>query len=281
MATNWIDDRPEGIRLQNLAVTNMTGRVMSSWPKNLSAEVLQAIKKCEIFGFREGIDPSLEPTAIAMVFPLFFFFDIPSTSIFWPNDHFQYCMFFRASFLTIRDNNAHVILTADADSLPTDVKELLNDYDIVGCHSSKSNDASFHARINSSRYIRLLWESDDDDRKGHAAIFEIKSGKTLERAVKKSRERSVQQLFAKLESVASAVEGSDLDTDGASFEPTTRCINYTRKRQLMTRSGLLRCCGMSSPAHVDHDFACCCSRLFLNCVSRIVSIQVRCHFWRC
>ena len=49
-----------------------------------------------------------------------------------------------------------MILTAEADSLPTDAKELLNDYGFVGCHSSKSNDLSVHARINSSGYIRLL-----------------------------------------------------------------------------------------------------------------------------
>ena len=32
------------------------------------------------------------------------------------------------------------ILTSEADSLPTDAKELLNDYGFVGCHSSRSND---------------------------------------------------------------------------------------------------------------------------------------------
>ena len=45
---------------------------------------------------------------------------------------------------------------------------------------------------------------------GHAAIFEVKFGKTSERAVRESRERSAEQLLADLESVASAVEGSDL-----------------------------------------------------------------------
>ena len=34
---------------------------------------------------------------------------------------------------------AHVILTAKADILPTDEKELLDDYGLVGCHSSRSN----------------------------------------------------------------------------------------------------------------------------------------------
>ena len=73
-----------------------------------------------------------------------------------------------------------MILTAEADSLPTDEKELLDDYGLVGCHSSRSNDLSVHARIDSSGYIRLSWES-DDDRNGHAAIFEVKFGQKTER----------------------------------------------------------------------------------------------------
>ena len=54
-----------------------------------------------------------------------------------------------------RNNCAHVILTAEADSLPTDEKELLDDDGLVGCHSCRSNDLSVHARIDSSGYIRL------------------------------------------------------------------------------------------------------------------------------
>ena len=72
------------------------------------------------------------------------------------------------------NNYAYVILTAEADSLPTDAKELLDDYGLVGCHSSRSNDLSVHERIDSSGYIRLAWESGDDDRNGYAAIFEVK-----------------------------------------------------------------------------------------------------------
>ena len=70
------------------------------------------------------------------------------------------------------NNYAHVILTSEADSLPLDEKELLDDRGLVGCHSSTSNDLSIHARIDSSGYIRLLWESDDD-----RTIFEVKFGK--------------------------------------------------------------------------------------------------------
>ena len=55
-------------------------------------------------------------------------------------------------------------LTGEADLLPTNAKELLHDYGSVGCHSSKSNDLSVHARIASFGYIRLLWESDVGNR---------------------------------------------------------------------------------------------------------------------
>ena len=69
---------------------------------------------------------------------------------------------------------------------------------------------SVRARINSSGFFRRSRESDDDNRCGHAAIFEVKFVKTSERAVKESRERSSEQLFADVELVTSAVEGSNL-----------------------------------------------------------------------
>ena len=71
-----------------------------------------------------------------------------------------------------RNNYAHVILTAEADSLPTDEKYLLEDYGLVGCHSTKGNFMSVHARIDSTGYVRLPRESNDEEDKGsHAAIF--------------------------------------------------------------------------------------------------------------
>ena len=60
-----------------------------------------------------------------------------------------------------------MIVTAEAESLPTDEKELLEDYGLVGCHSSRSNDMSVHARIESTGYVGLLWESSKDDDKVH------------------------------------------------------------------------------------------------------------------
>ena len=49
-AMNWIDDRPDGLTLQNFALATMTGPVMSSLPKNLTADVHYAIDKCESLG---------------------------------------------------------------------------------------------------------------------------------------------------------------------------------------------------------------------------------------
>ena len=63
------------------------------------------------------------------------------------------------------------------------------------------------------------------------------------RATEASRERSPER-FNDLESVASVVEGSDPGASEDCFEPTASCVNDTKKRQLVTRSGLsrLRCC---------------------------------------
>ena len=65
------------------------------------------------------------------------------------------CHFFRELWV---NKFAHVILTAEADSLSTDAKQLLDDCGLVGCHSNKGNYLSIHARIDSTRYVRLLWE---------------------------------------------------------------------------------------------------------------------------
>ena len=59
------------------------------------------------------------------------------------------------------------MLTAEADSLPIDDQELFDDYSLMVCHSSRSNDLSVHTRIDSSRYVRFLSESDDDSNGRH------------------------------------------------------------------------------------------------------------------
>ena len=163
-----------------------------------------------------------------------------------------------ADFSLVRDscgnNYALVILTAEAGSLSTDAKQLLEDYGLVGCHSSRGNDLSVHARIDFTGCVRLLWEStEEDDENGHAAIFEVKFGKKAEGVTAELREGTAESLFDNLESVELAVEGSDLGTTEDNFVPTARCIQDTKERQLVTRSGLqrLRCC----VCHLHHERA--------------------------
>ena len=60
---------------------------------------------------------------------------------------------------------------------------------LVGCHSSRSKDLSVYARIDSTGYVRFLWESsEEDDTKSHAAIFEVKFGEKGEGVITDSRE---------------------------------------------------------------------------------------------
>ena len=42
-ATNWIKDRPEGLKLQNLALATMTGPALSNLQRKLTADVQYAI----------------------------------------------------------------------------------------------------------------------------------------------------------------------------------------------------------------------------------------------
>ena len=115
-----------------------------------------------------------------------------------------------------------MILTAEADSLSTDAKQLHEDIVLVRCHSSRSNDLSVHARSDATGYVRLLWESsEEDDKNTHAAIFEVKFGKKAEEAITDSRERTADTLSNDLQSVALVVEGSDGNITEDNFVPTT------------------------------------------------------------
>ena len=69
---------------------------------------------------------------------------------------------------------------------------------------------------------------------------EVKFGSNPNRVTEASRERSAEQFFDDLESVAFVVEASNLGTSEDRIEPTASCINDTRKKQLVTRSGLSR-----------------------------------------
>ena len=109
------------------------------------------------------------------------------------------------------NNFAHVIWRAEADNLPTDTRQLLEDYGLVGCHSARGNDLSVHSRIDSTSYVRLLWESNGEANEfSHAAIFEVNFGKKSESAIADLREQTADTLFSDLGTVALVIEGSDL-----------------------------------------------------------------------
>ena len=122
-----------------------------------------------------------------------------------------------------------MILTAEADSLPTDARQLFEDCGLVGCHSSRSKDLSVHASIDSTGYVRLLWElSEEDDKNTQAAIFEVKFG-TQEK--KQSQTRASEQLitlFTDIEFVALALEGSEHNNTEDNFVPTAKM--YSRHK---------------------------------------------------
>ena len=68
LATNWIKDRPEGLKLQNLALATMTGPAMSSLPKKMTADVQYAINKCESLGSGKQLILHGHSSAIAQDF---------------------------------------------------------------------------------------------------------------------------------------------------------------------------------------------------------------------
>ena len=89
LATNWIKDRPEGLKLQNLALATVTGPVLSSLLRNLTADIQYATNKCAslahgnngsftgIHRYAQGIFPRIWQS-----------FDV----ICLPNVHLQCCM---------------------------------------------------------------------------------------------------------------------------------------------------------------------------------------------
>ena len=87
-ATNWIKDRPEGLKLQNRALATMTGPAVRSFPKNMTADVQYALNKCESLGSGKQLILHGNPQAIAKDFS-------PHMAVLrrhlLPNMHFQCC----------------------------------------------------------------------------------------------------------------------------------------------------------------------------------------------
>ena len=88
-ATNWIKDRPEGLKLQNLALATMTGPVLRSLPKKLTADVQYASEKWKSLGSGQQLILHGNSSALAGGFS-------PHMAVIrrhlLPNMHFQCCM---------------------------------------------------------------------------------------------------------------------------------------------------------------------------------------------
>ena len=68
LATNWIKDRLEGLKIQNFALAAMTGPVLSSLPRNLTADVQCAFNECESSGSGQQLILHGNPSALARDF---------------------------------------------------------------------------------------------------------------------------------------------------------------------------------------------------------------------
>ena len=83
-----------------------------------------------------------------------------------------------------------------------------------------------------------------DDINTCSDFFDVKFSTKAEGAITDSRERTADALYTDLESVALVIEGPNSDVTQDDIVPTAKCIHQTKKRPLVTRSGLrrLRCC---------------------------------------
>ena len=105
----------------------------------------------------------------------------------------------------------------------------------------------------------------------------------LEGAISDSRERTADILFSDVGTVTLAIEGSDFSITEDNFVPTARCIQDTKKRQLVTRSSLqrLRCC----VCHLHHEQAMKAPyrvrKFFAKVLKGGTTLLGWCHCWRC
>ena len=98
--------------------------------------------------------------------------------------------------------------------------------------------------------LRIIGEENEFS---HAAIFDVKFCKKPEKVVTDSRGRTTDALFMNLESVAWAIQSSNLSITEDNFVPSARCFQDTKKRQQVTRASFqrLRCC----VCHIHHEQA--------------------------
>ena len=65
LATNWIKDRPKGLKLQNLVLATITGPALCSYPSNTTADVHNALENCDSLGSEKQLILHGTPSAIA------------------------------------------------------------------------------------------------------------------------------------------------------------------------------------------------------------------------
>ena len=68
LATNWIKDRTEGLKLQSLALATRTGPAVRSFPKNMTAGVQYGLNKCDSLGSGKQLIIHGYPSAMAQDF---------------------------------------------------------------------------------------------------------------------------------------------------------------------------------------------------------------------
>ena len=68
LANNWSKDRPESLKLQNLALATIPGPASRSYPKNTTEDVKHALDKCESLGSGKQLILQGNPSAIAKDF---------------------------------------------------------------------------------------------------------------------------------------------------------------------------------------------------------------------
>ena len=136
-------------------------------------------------------------------------------------------------------------------------------------------------------HVRLLWESsEEDDKKKHAAIFEVKFGKKEEEGViSDSHERTADTLFNDLASVALAIEGSDLNTTEDHFRAHGK-MHYSRHHRETTGNQIRSSDDCGVVCHLKprtgNEVTFPCSTVLQNSTSaNATHTSSRCHCWRC
>ena len=133
---------------------------------------------------------------------------------------------------------AHIVLTAEAGTLPMDQKKLKKKFGLTGAHSQEEYLAC-HARVGTTGSVEKIWESDPTST-STAAIFEIVFGTSPQ----VSRERSGEKHY------------KSYDQPWVSHERSGKRHQVSHERsdeKYITRAGLrkVRCCVL----HLHHKTA--------------------------